>query len=184
MINHLPLKITILILSLFSLIYSADTLCSENINYQSLPHIGFKQYIDFSYDIDFKMVTEFSVDKIYYIEGEDMGRFLRGFGIHLGSYIKKLPQSKPAYITYQYLTLTELLMYLSSIPVAIAFTAKWEDESNAGLADPDRPNAFLGICVGILFGTSGIIPHFFKRIPLKRSIRVYNETIRKCYQGP
>lgn len=184
MLEYLLRNITILIFTAISFSYSADSLCSESIDYSSLPHIGFNQYIDFSYNIHHKMVTEFNVDNIYYIDGEDMGRFLRGFGIHLGSYIKKLPQSKPYYVTYQYLTLTELLLYLSSIPIAIALSSKWSDESKAGLADPDRPNALLGICVGILFGTTGIIPHFFKRIPLKRSIIVYNETIRKCYQGP
>lgn len=66
MINQLPRKITILLLALFSFIYSADTSCSESIDYQSLPHIGFNQYVDFSYNIHHKMVTEFNVDNIYY----------------------------------------------------------------------------------------------------------------------
>ncbi len=173
----------LVLLFLFSAALSenGDIVCNDSIDYHQFPHITFKTFVDIGYNIVNHQVYEFNIDRIYYIEGEDMGKPFRGFGIHLGSYVKKLPQSRPYYRSFQYIYLTELLLYCSALPVAILYSRKLKREVGA---DPDRPNGFLGFMVGLAFSTTGIIPHFIKRIPLRRSLIIYNKTTDYCDPGP
>lgn len=168
----------------FFTVWSEDTDCSPGIKYRDFPNISFKEWTDHDFPSGMGGFPTSNHTRIFYIDDEDMGHVLRPFAIPISKYIKGVPQSKRHFIVYQSMQLSEYCLALGGILTFVFSTIHCVKTDDTGPGHGSPPPAMYGMGIGVLVGCAFLIPHYVKYAHLRKSIRIYNETLGRCKQGP